>query len=159
MGTARVKAEEQGRWACSWLVGGSEGQEPETRGWGLPALSSPIPWDAVTGFLPPQALLPMPEGTWLFMEGEGSLSSSRKPPEPGRFLCRTPVYVVLGGWPQTGHPHLYPGLKGVVVRVGQASLKLPAQQPLVNSPPSAVLEAVLGGSSRSCLLLSLPCLL
>lgn len=148
-----MKAEEPGRWACSWLVGGSEGQEPETRGWGLPALSSPIPRAAVTGFLPAQALLPMPEGTWLFMEGEGSPSSSRKPPKPDRFLCRTPV-CVLGGWPQTGRPHLCgsassPSLPGT----------LPAQQPLANSPPSAVLEAVLGGSSCSRLLLILPCLL
>ena len=84
-------------------AGSSEGRAPERLRWGDCKLSYPPSpgMQSQASFLPSSPA--QAPGTWLFMEGEGSLSSG-KPPQPGRSCCSPPVCAALGGWPQTRHP-------------------------------------------------------
>lgn len=67
------------------------------RGHAVASSLTPICRDAVTGFLPPRPPA-RAQTTWLFMEAQ----PPGKPP---------PICAGLGGWPRTGHPLLYSGLR------------------------------------------------
>lgn len=78
-----------------------------------------------------QALLLLPQGTWLFMEGEGSPSSYRKPPKTGRSLYRLPVCCPGRLAPDRAPPHQ---AWVVEARIGQASLVLCLPGSTLQSP-------------------------
>lgn len=112
-------------------AGSSEGRAPERLGWAPERLG----WGVVSSLTPtlgtqsrlPSSRAPCPgPGTWLFMGGEGSPSSSGKPPEPGRSCCSPPVVLPWEAGPRRGTPPLLRrGGRGVAADLVSPPAQLP----------------------------------